>query len=107
MTIAIAIEFIPIRMKDYGFTEYDEQFRHFVLRPSETRIIESYNQFYFLIEENPNISISSYTGDYDLAYPGIDEQTYEHQGFITITNNGSSISHVQFIHLIPKENNNN
>jgi len=103
MTIALAIEYIPNRMKDFGFEQYALDFRHFVLQPSETKVVSAFNQFYLLISELSNISITSYTGDYDLSNPGIDEQTYEHQGLMIITNNGSSPAHIQFIHLTPND----
>ena len=103
MTVALALEYIPDRMKKFGYEKYDIDFRHFVLQPSETKVVDSFNQFYLLVSELSNISISSYTGDYDLSNPGIDEQTYEHQGLIFITNNGSSTAHIQFIQLIPNE----
>jgi len=105
MTIALAIEFIPIRMKEYGISEYGEQYHHFVIQPSKTKIIEGFNHFWFLMDENPNISITSYSGDYDLSNPAIDEQTYEHQGLIVITNNGSSPANIRFMQIIPNENN--
>ena len=103
MTIALAIEYIPIWMKNFGHEFYDERPRQFVLQAGETKILESYNHFFILVDEFSNISITSYLGDYDLSNPAIDEQTYEHQGFISMTNNGSSPLRVRFIHLIPKE----
>lgn len=104
MIIALAIEFIQIRMREYGFADYGEQYHHFVLQPSEIKKIEAFNHFYFLMDETANVSVSSYSGDYDLSSTAIDEQTYEHQGLVTIVNNGSSPAHVRFIQIIPKDN---
>lgn len=103
MIIALAID-VPAWMKNFGHDFFDERPRHFVLQPGETKTLEAYNHFYILVDEVANISIRSYLGDYDLANPAIDEQTYEHQGFISMTNNGASPLRVRFLHLIPKEN---
>lgn len=103
MNVALALEYIPNRMKDFGYEQYALDFRHFVIQPGETKVIASFNQFYLLISELSNITISSYSGDYDLSNAAIDEQTYEHQGLIFLTNNGKSTAHIQFIHLTPND----
>ena len=103
MTIALAIEYIPRRMKDLGIgSDYYLRFRHFVLQPNEKIDLNADNQFFILVDEVAEVSISSDFGLYDLSDPNTNEQSYEHQGSISITNNTTSRTHVRFIQVIPK-----
>lgn len=102
MNSQIALEYIPHRMKDLGFDKrYYIRFRHFVIKPSETFELDAHNQFYILVEEIPDMTILSDMGIYDLSYPYINEQVYEHQGSITITNHSQQKNHIRFIQVIP------
>jgi hypothetical protein len=44
---------------DLGIEDYYLRFRHFVLQAGERKDIEADNQFYILVEEVSDISISS------------------------------------------------
>lgn len=103
MNIALAIEYIPRRMKDLGIGDnYYLRFRHFVLEAGQTLEIDAHKQFFLLLDDNSDLSISSDFGFYDITYPNTNEQTYEHQGLIVITNYSSTLNHVRFIQIIPK-----
>lgn len=102
MTIALAIEYIPRRMKDLGIADYYLRFRHFVLQAGEKIELDANNQFYILVDEVSDINISSDFGLYDLSDPSTNEQSYEHQGSISITNYASESTHIRFIQIIPK-----
>lgn len=103
MNVALALEYIPRRMKELGFnSEYYIRFRHFVLQANEQLEINAFNQFFILVEEKCDVSIQSEFGVYDIAEDKINEQSYEHQGDILINNNRNSINHVRFIQVIPK-----
>jgi hypothetical protein len=103
MTIALAIEYIPRRMQDLGFgNNYYLRFKHLVIDPSEILEIDADNQFYILVDEVTDITITSDSGLYDLSDTRTNEQTYEHQGTITIENQSSAFKHVRFIQVIPK-----
>jgi hypothetical protein len=103
MTIALAIEYIPRRMNDLGIgSQYYLRFRHFMLQPGEVVDIDAYNQFFILVDEVSDISIVSDFGVYDLSDPNTNEQSYEHQGSITLQNFSSKPSSIRFIQVIPK-----
>lgn len=103
MNIALALEYIPRRMKELGYgSDYYIRFRHFVLQPSEKLEIDAYNQFYILVEEINDASVMSDFGLFDIAEEKTNEQTYEHQGEIKINNYSSRINHIRFIQVIPK-----
>ncbi len=102
MTIALAIEYIPRRMRDLGVGDaYYIRFRHYVLQANELLNIDAENQFYILVEEVVDIIIDSDASPYDLSNDSLNEQNYEHQGSISIWNTSSSLKHVRFIHVIP------
>lgn len=104
MTIALALEYIPRRMEELGHGKnYYIRFRHFVLQPSEHMDLEAYNEFYILIDEPDSINIISDFGLFDLSFDRTNEQQYEHQGFISVQNYATSINHVRFIQVIPKQ----
>jgi hypothetical protein len=105
MTITLALEYIPRRMKELGYgKKYYLRFRHMVLQPGEKIEIDAYNQFYILVDETDNLNVSSEFGEFDLSQNKTNEQLYEHQGQITVTNYSGSINHVRFIQVIPKHN---
>ena len=102
MTIALALEYIPRRMKELGYgAEYYIRFRHLVLQPGEKTEIEAYNQFFILVEEVTELSIVSDFGLFDIADNTTNEQTYEHQGAILVHNYADRINHLRFIQVIP------
>jgi hypothetical protein len=82
---------------------YYIRFRHFVLQPAEHIDIEAYNEFYILIGEPENVNITSDFGLFDLSFDKTNEQQYEHQGYISVQNYSSSINHIRFIQVIPKQ----
>jgi hypothetical protein len=103
MNIALALEYIPRRMNELGYSSnYFIRFRHFVMQPNEKLEIDAYNQFFILVEEINDASVVSDFGLFDIAETKINEQTYEHQGEIKITNYSNAINHVRFVQVIPK-----
>jgi len=103
MTINLALEYIPRRMRELGYADnYFLRFRHIVLQSGEKLNIDGHNQLYLLVEEVSDISISSELGVFDLSQSKSNEMIYEHQGEIQIYNYSNSINHIRFIQVIPK-----
>lgn len=103
MNVAVAMEYIPRRMKELGYgSDYYIRFRHLVLEADEKREMNANNQFYILIEEPNEIKITSDFGFFDLDEKNTNEQDYEHQGRIVIYNYSSSPNSIRFIQVIPK-----
>lgn len=106
MTTALALEYIPRRMQELGYgKEYYIRFRHLVLQPAEQVDLEAYNQFYILVDEATNMKVTSDFGIFDLSFEKTNEQQYEHQGFISVSNYSKSVNHIRFIQVIPKHQN--
>ncbi len=76
--------------------------KHYSLYAGEVRTIDAYNEYFFLTSADLEISVSSEFGSYDLNDDTINEQLYEHQGKIILTNKSKNLKHVQFIQVIPK-----
>ena len=103
MTTSFALEYIPRRMQELGIANnYLLKFRHFVIQPSDSLIIDSYNQYFLLVDSESELTVSSEFGNYDLLDTGINEQQYEHQGKITIANTSKILKHIKFIQVIPR-----
>jgi len=102
MTPALAIEYIPRRMKDLGYGEnYYLRFINMVLQAGEVRITEASAEFFILIEDPKNVSVESEMGIFNATLTTINEMQYEHQGQITITNLAEGIANIHFIQIIP------
>jgi hypothetical protein len=102
MTVNLAIEYIPRRMRELGYADdYHLRFRHIFLQPAEQRVLTSYGQLFLLVEPPDDVRVESDLGLFDLSELGVDEYQYEHRGTITITNLSGLPSHVRFIQVIP------
>ena len=103
MEASLANEHIRRRMKDLGFgDEYYTLHKHYVFQPTQSIEIDAHNQYFILIGETSEISITSDFGIYDLSDASINEQYHEHQGTITLTNYAQYATQVHFIQVIPK-----
>jgi hypothetical protein len=103
MTTDLALEYIPRRMCELGYgDEYSLRFVHLVMQPAEIRKLEATCEFFILVEEPLDVNIDSDMGIFDLSYTAVNELQYEHQGFITVTNKGTTVVYVRFIQVIPK-----
>lgn len=103
MTTSFALEYIPRRMQELGVNNnYLLKFRHLVIQPNDTVIVDAYNEYFLLVQAGNDLKVSSEFGVYDLFDTGINEQQYEHQGKITITNISKISKHIKFIQVIPR-----
>ena len=102
MNVEFANSYIPRRMAALGIGDnYYTKAKHIILLPNQQIEIDGQSQFFILVDEIAEVTIVSDFGFYDLSYPYINEQSYEHQGTIQITNNSNSTAHVRFIQVIP------
>ena len=102
MTINLALEYIPRRMRELGHGKnYSLRFRHFVLQAQEQREISAFNQLLILVDEASDVSVVSEFGIFDLSLNNVNEMIYEHQGNVKITNYLSGLNHIRFIQVIP------
>jgi hypothetical protein len=102
MTINLALEYIPRRMKELGYENYTIRFRHWVAHPNEVIEVDGNNHIYVLIEPPHTISVESDFGLFDLSNNNVNEYQYEHQGTITISSYAAEVEYVQMIQVIPK-----
>jgi hypothetical protein len=81
---------------------YHIRFRHFVLAPMETRVIEQGLQLFVLADMVENLRIESEMGIYDLLEVAANELQYEHRGSIQLSNYSPNALHVKMIQVIFK-----
>lgn len=102
MTIDLALEYIPRRMKEMGHgNNYHIRFRHLVLQAAEQRELQADNQLYLLLDEPQDIRIDSDSGLFDWSESSVNELTYEHTGTILISNYAPFVKQVRWIQIIP------
>lgn len=106
MTYELAVQYVPRRMAELGYEDYAMRMRHFVLQPLEKIEIEAWNELFILPKESCEVRITSDFGLFDLSAENINELQYEHQGLITVQNLSETITHIQFIQVIPKSHGN-
>lgn len=104
MTVNLALEYIPRRMRELGYGDnYLIRFQVLNVIDGEQMILNAQaGEFYLLVEDKEEISIESETGYYELGKDTCNIQHYEHTGEIIITNNSSEIKSVRMIQVIPK-----
>lgn len=103
MTIALALEYIPRRMKELGYgNDYTLRYRHLVLAPRQRYKIHGHQDVYLLIEPTDVIAVRSDTGIFDPTLEAVNEQQYEHQGAIRLRNYSSVLQHLRMIQVIPQ-----
>lgn len=103
MTTNFALEYIPRRMQELGVNNnYLLKFRHLVIQPNDIVVVDAYNEYFLLVQAGNDLKVNSEFGVYDLFDTGINEQQYEHQGKITITNTSKIFKHIKFIQVIPR-----
>ena len=104
MTINLALEYIPRRMRELGYgRDYHLRFRHLLLQAQQILEVDATNQIYLLVEEAEDISVQSESGTFDLSLQNINEFQYEHHGKITIENQSTQRRHIRFIQIILKK----
>lgn len=103
MTTNFALDYIPRRMQELGVNNnYLLKFRHLVIQPNDIVIVDAYNEYFLLVQAGNDLRVKSEFGVYDLFDTGINEQQYEHQGKIIITNTSKTLKHIKFIQVIPR-----
>jgi hypothetical protein len=102
MTAAFALDFIPRRMAELGYSPtYLTRWRQLQLDGQGVLKIDASNEFYYLIKPNLDFVVESQFGINDLTDTSIKEMQYEHRGKITITNKSNLPQLIQFIQVIP------
>jgi hypothetical protein len=104
MTINLALEYIPRRMRELGYgDEYLLRFHFFQIPAEGTITINAYGgEFYLLVEDYEELTIESDTGFYEIESKKANQLQYEHSGEIILNNRLSGRKGFRFIQVIPK-----
>lgn len=101
MNHSLALELLENKVKELALSAYHVRYRHLVLKADEVLKINAYNQYFYLTEESPDVSITSDNGFYKYKAYNTNELVFEHTGSIVIENLNRSVSHIRLIQLIP------
>jgi hypothetical protein len=102
MTYEFALDYIPRRMRELGFGDcYSTRLRQIQLDASSTFVIDADNEFFIFIEGDPNLTIKSKFGTYDVNDTLLNELQHEHRGKISVVNPNDVSAMVTFIQVIP------
>lgn len=102
MTEQFILAYIPHRIRELGYKKYHFRYRDLLVEAGALRIIEAYNQLFFLVGDPEGVMVDSDYGMYDsTGTNGIGtDNTHQHKGEITITNPGAIARQVKFIQVI-------
>ena len=100
MSEEFILRYAEQRVKERGYDTFLMRYHDLLIQAEETKEIQAFNEIYFLISADPEISIQSDYGEYDYGNLSLSENVHEHADQIRITNYASSIKRVKFIQVI-------
>jgi hypothetical protein len=102
MTEQFILAYIPQRIRELGYSEYHFRYRDLLIEAGTTRVIEAYNQLYFMVGDPEGVLVDSDYGVYDTTGTNSigTDNTHQHKGQITISNPGAIARQVKFIQVI-------
>ncbi len=100
MTEQFILQFIPVRVKQLGYTNFHLRYRDLVLEGNKSVKLSAYNELYFIVDDPSGLMVESDYGLYDSSDDPIEESVHQHRGEITITNPKDARRRIKFIQLI-------
>jgi hypothetical protein len=100
MTEEFILRYAEQRVKERGYNKYLMRYHDLLIQGKEVKEISAFNEIYFLISADDEISIQSDYGEYDYSNSSLSENVHEHADQIRITNHTSSTKRVKFIQVI-------
>ena len=85
--------------------DYHLRLKYMYMAPGEIRTIEAYNQLIILVDVGRYVKVESDMGVMDWTDNNLRDYQFEHQGFVTVTNKWEGNNTLQYIQVIPKQNN--
>lgn len=100
MTEEFILEYIPIRIKELGYSNYHIRPRDFMIKGNSMKTLTAYNELYFIVGEPQGLLIESDYGVYDSTGSFIEENACMHRGEINITNQDTDPKRIKMIQII-------
>jgi hypothetical protein len=105
MNSALALDAVPRRMQELGFTRHRVETRSLLVEPAAQTVVEAWNAWlWFPADLQPKgvrITVESGSGLLDLEGGRHREQQYEHTGRVTLRNLGKTPAYATFIQATP------
>ena len=96
----LAVHYVPQRVQERGFQRYRMVFQDLNLAPRQEMTFAAYNEIWFLLEAESDISIRSDFGEYDYSNSKLSKNMHEHADRIEIQNQSDQTRKVKFIQVI-------
>jgi hypothetical protein len=100
MTEGYILHYVPVRVKELGYTLHRMRYRDLVIEGDSRIIIPAFNELYYIVDDPPGLIVESGYGMYDSTDDPLAENVHEHRGEIIITNPGTGRRKIKFIQVI-------
>jgi len=100
MTDLCPMTYAKYRVAQRGYQDYRFVFRDLQLVGLESRIIESYNELWFILEAAHEIRVQSDYGVYDYGRGDLSENMHEHADRIQLINRSSQPRRIRFLQVL-------
>ena len=96
----LVVHYVPQRVRERGFQRYRMVFQDLNLAPRQEMTFAAYNEIWFLLEVESDISIRSDFSEYDYNNSKLSENIHEHADRIEIRNHSDQMRKATFIQVI-------
>ncbi len=100
MTEQFILQYIPVKVKQLGFSEYFIRYKDMTIPAGVSQIIESYRDLLFIVDDPEGLTVDSDYGMYDTTGNYLQENSHQHKGYITINNPNDEAKRIKFIQAI-------
>jgi hypothetical protein len=100
MSEPFILDYLPLRMKQLGYSKYYVRPRDLLIKSLEEVVIPAYNELFFIVDEPLGLIVESDYGVYDSTENAVPENIHIHRGEIIITNPGDVNRRIKFIQAI-------
>ena len=100
MTEVYILHYVPLRIKELGYTKHNIRYRDLVLDGESKVNIPAFNELYFIVDDPPGLIVESDYGMYDSTDDPLPDNIHEHRGEIVIYNPGTGKRKIKFIQVV-------
>lgn len=100
MSEQFILQYAPERVKQLGYVAYYLKYHDLVLEGNSFRVLQAYNELYFIVEDPKGLVVESNYGLYDSTDDPLDNNIHQHRGEIIIRNPGAEKRRIKLIQII-------
>jgi hypothetical protein len=100
MTEQFILQYVPLRLKQLGYSNYHLRPRDLIIDAGGKVELPAYNELFFIVDEPPGVIVESDYGVYDSTDDPVPESIHIHKGEIRISNPGVEKRRIKLIQVI-------